>query len=77
LPGDLLDTPDLARQVDARAGATAVGGYASVLGGYTWILADRWVLAAGLGVQSLHYRVAELGPVGILRAAHTAIGVAF
>jgi hypothetical protein len=62
---------------DARGGATAVGGYASVLGGYTWILADRWVLAAGLGVQYIHYRVAGLGSVGILPAAHTAFGVAF
>jgi hypothetical protein len=61
----------------AEGSATAVGGYASVLGGYTWILADRWGVALGVGVQYLHYRVAGLGPVGVLPAAHTTVGVAF
>lgn len=62
---------------DDRGGATALGGYGSVLGGHTWIFSDRWVLAAGLGVQYLHYRVAGLGSVGFLPAAHTTVGVAF
>ncbi len=62
---------------DANGGASAIGGYASVLGGYTWIFSERWVLAAGLGVQYLHYRVAGLGPVQVLPAAHTTLGVAF
>lgn len=62
---------------DDRGGATALGGYASVLGGYTWIFQQRWVVALGLGVQYLHYRVAGLGSVGVLPAAHTTVGVAF
>jgi hypothetical protein len=62
---------------DEAGGASALGGYASVLGGYTWILGGRWVLAAGLGVQYIHYQVAGLGSVGVLPAAHTALGVAF
>lgn len=56
---------------------TGLGGYASALGGYTWILADRWVLSAGAGVQSLHYTVGGEGIEGVLPAAHTAVGVAF
>lgn len=62
---------------DKDGGASAVGGYASVLAGHTWILRERWVLAAGLGVQYLHYRVADLGPVRVFPAAHTTFGVAF
>jgi len=58
-------------------GATALGGYGSVLGGYTWVLGGRWVLAAGLGAQYIHYRVAGLGSVGFLPAAHSTVGVAF
>lgn len=61
----------------AEGGATAVGGYGSVLGGYTWILGGRWVVALGVGAQYLHYRVGGLGPVGVLPAAHTTVGVAF
>jgi hypothetical protein len=60
-----------------EAGATALGGYGSVLGGYTWIVDERWVFALGAGVQYLHYRVGELGPVGFLPAAHTTVGLAF
>lgn len=56
---------------------TATGGYASALGGYTWILGDRWVLALGAGIQYLHYTVGEYGTEGVLPAAHTAVGVAF
>lgn len=62
---------------DKGGGASAVGGYVSALGGHTWILRDRWVLAAGVGVQYLHYRVADLGPVRVFPAAHTAAGFAF
>lgn len=74
----------LARGVGARLSTsvngpeeTGFGGYVSALGGYTWILADRWVLSAGAGVQSLHYAVGGEGIEGILPAAHTALGVAF
>ena len=56
---------------------TALGGYVSGLGGYTWILWDRLVLAAGAGVQYLHYTIDDLGPSGIAPAAHTTVGFAF
>lgn len=56
---------------------SAVGGYASLLGGYTWIVADRWVFSLGLGLQYLQYQVAGSGPKGFLPAAHTTVGVAF
>lgn len=56
---------------------TGLGGYGSVLGGHTWILGGWCVLAAGLGVQYLHYTVGGEGPEGILPAAHTTFGVAF
>lgn len=56
---------------------TGLGGYVSALGGYTWIFDDRWVLAAGAGVQSIHYMLQGQGVEGILPAAHTALGVAF
>jgi hypothetical protein len=64
-------------RTEDNGGDTAVGGYASVLGGHTWILSGRWVLAAGLGAQYLHYRVGGLGPVRVFPAAHTTLGVAF
>ncbi len=60
-----------------RVEEAEIGGYASALGGYTWIFAQRWVLAAGLGVQYIRYQVGGQGPRGILPAAHTALGVAF
>ena len=53
------------------------GGYASVLGGYTFILSDRFVLSLGLGAQYLHYTIEGMGPDGVLPAAHTALGLAF
>lgn len=56
---------------------TALGGYGSALGGYTWIVADRLVLSLGGGVQYLHYTVGGLGPKTFAPAAHTAIGIAF
>lgn len=72
-----------ARGVAARLQTTegpeeaAFGGYISALGGYTWI-ADGWlVLAGGLGVQYIHYKIGDLGIEGVLPAAHTAVGVAF
>lgn len=53
------------------------GGYASVLGGYAWILAQRWSISLALGGQYIDYSIAGLGTRGWLPAAHTAIGVAF
>lgn len=56
---------------------TSVGGYVSILAGYTWLIARRLVLSAGAGVQYLNYRVAGMGVEGVLPALHTNIGVAF
>jgi opacity protein-like surface antigen len=56
---------------------TTGGGYGSLLGGYTFILGDWFVLSLGAGVQYLHYTIADLGPKGFAPAAHTAIGMAF
>ncbi len=56
---------------------SALGGYASVLCGYTWIFDGWFVLSAGLGAQYLHYKVADQGLEGFLPAAHTTVGVAF
>lgn len=55
----------------------AFGGYVSALGGHTWLLGDRWIIALGLGVQYLHYAVGDTGTKGWFPAAHTALGVAF
>lgn len=60
---------------DPREGAIA--GYGSGLVGYTWIPWDRLVLSGGLGLQYIHYAVADYGVIGVFPAAHTAIGVAF
>lgn len=57
--------------------ATSAGGYVSVLVGHTWIIGRRWVLAAGVGIQYVHYTVAGMGATGLLPAAHTTVGVAF
>ncbi len=57
--------------------ATRLGGYGSVLGGYTWIL-DGWlVLSAGAGLQYLDYQIEGAGPKGWLPALHTTVGFAF
>lgn len=56
---------------------TSVGGYGSVLGGYTWIIHDTWVLSGGLGVQYISYHVGAYGFGGLFPAAHTALGIAF
>jgi len=54
-----------------------LGGYVSALGGYTWIFGGRWVVAAGLGVQYLHYSVGDIGIKGVAPAAHSAFGISF
>ena len=56
---------------------TALGGYVSGLGGWTWILDSRLVLSAGAGVQFLHYTINNLGPEGVFPALHTTVGYAF
>jgi len=64
-------------QTDRNGGKTAMGGYGSVLAGYTAIFAERWVLAGGLGVQYLHYYIDGMGPKRLFVAAHTTFGVPF
>ncbi|TNE44761.1 MAG: DUF3575 domain-containing protein [Deltaproteobacteria bacterium] len=56
---------------------TSIGGYVSILAGYTWLVARWLVLSAGVGVQYLHYQVDGMGVEGVLPALHTNIGVAF
>ena len=51
--------------------ATSVGGYVSLLVGYTWIYDDWFVLSGGLGGQYLDYKVGSSGLSGFLPAAHT------
>lgn len=58
-------------------GLAAPAGYGSGLVGYTGIVGGWLVLSGGAGVQYLHYRVGDYGPVGIAPALHTNIGVAF
>ena len=53
------------------------GGYASALVGWTWILGDHLVLAAGAGAQRLFYTVGDYGISGFAPAAHSNIGIAF
>ena len=72
----------LARGVLAHVRATdsdqtALGGYGSVLGGYTGIVGDTLVLSGGAGVQRIEYGVGTYGVRGWFPALHTAIGVAF
>ena len=72
----------LARGVAAHVQATdsnqtALGGYGSVLGGYTGIVADRLVLSGGAGVQRIQYGVGDYGVRGWFPALHTAVGLAF
>jgi len=59
------------------APASALGGYGSLLVGYTAILGQHFVLAGGLGGQYLDYHVSTYGFGGFFPAAHTALGVAF
>lgn len=55
----------------------ALGGYASILAGYTWVFADHYVLSGGAGVQYFHYKVGDYGVEGVFPALHTAVGFAF
>lgn len=67
-------------QVSTDAGVereAAFGGYGSLLGGYTWILGEWFVLSAGAGAQYFSYTVGDLGLKGFAPALHTALGVAF
>ncbi|MSQ82641.1 MAG: DUF3575 domain-containing protein [Myxococcales bacterium] len=61
----------------SRDGPTGLGGYASVVAGYSAVFADRWVLAGGLGVNYLYYGVAGARIEGVFPAAHSAVGLAF
>lgn len=63
--------------VAEAAGDRMPVGYASALAGHTWILGDRWVLSAGLGVQYIDYAIDDIGTRGVLPAAHTTFGFAF
>lgn len=54
-----------------------LGGYASALAGYAWIIDDRWVLSGALGVSHFWYDVGDVGVSGVLPGAHTAVGFAF
>lgn len=56
---------------------STLGGYGSLLAGYTLILGDRWVLAGGAGAQYLHYTIDGMGPKGVFPALHTNVGIAF
>ena len=60
----------------ATDGETAIGVYASVLGGYTHLIADRWVVSGGAGIQRLSYTVGDYGVAGFAPALHTAVGIA-
>ena len=64
-------------ETDGPPEASGLGGYVSALGGYTWILDERWVFSLGLGVQYLAYTIANAGTEGVLPAAHTTVGIAF
>jgi len=57
--------------------ASELGGYTSVLFGYTGILGDVFVLSGGLGAQYLYYDIEGMGASGPFPAAHTNLGVAF
>lgn len=58
-------------------GVTDIGGYGSVLGGYTAIFDGWFVVSGGLGGQYLAYSADGAGVEGFLPAAHTTVGVAF
>jgi hypothetical protein len=55
----------------------ALGGYGSVLVGYTGLIGRHFVLSGGLGVQRLKYTVGGYGLDSWAPAAHTNVGVAF
>jgi hypothetical protein len=54
-----------------------MGGYVSALGGYAWIIDDRWVLSGALGVSYFDYAVGGVGVEGVQPGAHTGMGIAF
>lgn len=55
----------------------SLGGYSSVLVGYTGVLGRHFVLSGGAGYNQLYYRVGGYGPSGPFVALHTNLGVAF
>ncbi len=57
--------------------AAELGGYASLLAGYTGIIGDVFVLSGGLGYNQLYYDINGMGASGPFIAAHTNLGVAF
>jgi hypothetical protein len=73
----------MARQVLAHlhttdgSGAAELGGYSSVLVGGTGILAGRFVLSGGAGLNVLYYDIEGYGSAGPFPALHTNLGVAF
>ena len=73
----------LGRQVGAHLhttegpAASELGGYSSLLVGYTVILGDVFVLSGGLGAQYLYYDISGMGSSGPFPAADTSLGIAF
>lgn len=73
----------MGRQVVARLHTTddsadpKVGGYSSVLLGYTGVLGRHFVLSGGAGFNYLYYDIGDYGPSGPFIALHTNLGVAF
>lgn len=73
----------MVRQVVARLATTdgsadpKVGGYTSILLGYTAIFGRHFVLSGGAGFNYLYYDIGGYGSAGPFPALHTNIGVAF
>ncbi|MCA9569749.1 MAG: hypothetical protein KC656_18020 [Myxococcales bacterium] len=73
----------MGRQVLARLSTTdgsadpKVGGYSSVLVGYTGVLGKGFVLSGGAGLNMLYYSIGDYGPSGPFPALHTNLGWAF
>lgn len=73
----------MGRQVLARLHTTdgsadpKVGGYSSVLVGYTGLIGQHFVLSGGAGFNMLYYDIGAYGPSGPFVALHTNLGVAF
>jgi hypothetical protein len=57
--------------------AVGVGGYTSVLVGYTGIVGPGLVLSGGLGISWFDYGILGYGVHGFAPAAHTSVGWAF
>ena len=70
--GMRLIVADLRYEGDSR-----IGGYISALGGYAWLLADRWIVSAAVGVSYFDYDIGDVGVQGVKPGAHTGIGFAF